>query len=196
MATAGKIPDLPVSKVDGDLQNKPTVAAQGTATVSLGASTADAKFVFIDGHMYADLVGGKYIDYGKGDSIYDVAALFEPDKGIPHILSAIDNPTDVGADTIDGQQVEKVTGTVSATDVSTISGAHVAKDKGGTPVPTTVWIQPSGDHELAQIEITPTTGATLTLTFSNWGENVSVTKPTVTTITPKPGGGHGTKLGS
>ncbi|GAA4393979.1 TLR2 agonist LprA [Tsukamurella soli] len=196
MATSGKVPNLPVTAVDGDLQNKPTVAAQGTATVSLGAATVDAKFVFIDGHMYADLTGGRYIDYGKGDSIYDVSALFDPSTGIPHILSTMNDPTDAGTDTVGGAQVEKITGTVSAADVSTISGAHVSKDKGTTPVPTTVWIQPAGDHELAQIQITPTAGATLTLTFSQWGETVTVTKPVITTIAPKPGGGHGSTLGN
>lgn len=193
LATTGKIPDLPVTKVSGDLQNKPAVASQGTATINVG-STVEAKFVFIDGRMYADLTGGKYTDYGKGDSIYDVSALFDPAKGIPNILAKLKDPKSAGSETIDGQKTEKITGTVPAADIAAISGSRVTTDGADTAVATTVWIQPSGDKQLVRISVIPVQDATLAVTFSQWGEKVTVTKPEIAPVTPAQGGDQ-TELG-
>ncbi|ADG79897.1 Lipoprotein lprA OS=Tsukamurella paurometabola (strain ATCC 8368 / DSM / CCUG 35730 / CIP 100753/ JCM 10117 / KCTC 9821 / NBRC 16120 / NCIMB 702349 / NCTC 13040) OX=521096 GN=Tpau_3312 PE=3 SV=1 [Tsukamurella paurometabola] len=187
LATTGTIPDLPVTTVSGDLQNKPTVAAKGTATVNAG-STVEAKFVFIDGRMYADLTGGKYTDYGRGDSIYDVSALFDPAKGIPNILAKLKDPKPAGSETVDGQKTEKITGTVPASDIAAISGSRVTTEGASTAVGTTVWIQSSGDHQLVKISVIPVKDATLSLTFSKWGEKVTVTKPDVAAPTPAEGG--------
>ncbi|GAA0982584.1 lipoarabinomannan carrier protein LprG [Nocardiopsis tropica] len=187
LATTGTIPDLPVTKVSGDLQNKPSVAAKGTARVNVGG-TVEAKFVFIDGRMYADLTGGAYTDYGQGDSIYDVTALFDPAKGIPNILAKLKNPRSAGSETIDGQKTEKITGSVPASDIAAISGSRVTTGGANTEVGTTVWIQPSGDHQVVRISVIPVQDATLALTFSKWGEKVTVTKPDVAPAAPAEGG--------
>ncbi|CAM3845507.1 LppX_LprAFG lipoprotein [Tsukamurella ocularis] len=186
----GKVQGLPLSKVDGDLQVKPSTQAQGTAVIQPG--NAEGKFTYIDGHMYASLYGDKYADYGDGASIYDVAALFDEAKGIPNILSKVTGAKVAGTETIDGRQTTKITGTVPATEIATISGSRVDPAK-SVPVPTTLWIQSSGDKQLVRIQVKPSTEGSITLTFSKWGEKVSVTKPDVTPVetTSNPGPGEG-----
>ncbi|MCA0158050.1 LppX_LprAFG lipoprotein [Tsukamurella sp. M9C] len=188
VAVGGKVQGLPVSKVDGDLQVKPSTQAQGTAMIQPG--NAEGKFTFIDGRMYASLYGDKYADYGDGASIYDVSALFDESKGIPNILSKVTGAKVAGTETIDGQETTKITGTVPATEIATITGSRVDPAK-SVPVPTTLWVQSSGDKQLVRIEVKPSTEGTITLTFSKWGEKVSVTKPDVapeeTPSNPGPG---------
>jgi lipoprotein LprG len=45
------------------------------------------------------------------------------------------------------------------------------------PVPSTMWIQGSGDHELAQVSLEKSPGNTVQMTLSNWNQPVQVTKP-------------------
>ncbi|GAA1071637.1 LppX_LprAFG lipoprotein [Tsukamurella spumae] len=189
VAVTGKVPNLPISKVDGDLQIKPATQAHGTALVQPG--NAEGKFTYIDGKMYAALFGDKYVDYGDGTSIYDVSALFDQSKGIPNILTKITGAQAVGTETIDGQETTKITGTVPATEIATISGSRVDPQK-SVPVPTTVWVQKSGEKQLVRIEVKPITDGAITLTFSRFGEKVAVTKPNVTPIetTDKPEAGE------
>ena len=174
---AGKVPNMPISKVDGDLQVKPATAANGTATIDIGGRS-EGRFTYIDGTMYAALLGDKYTDYGDGASIYDVSALFDQAKGIPHILTKVTGAKAEGTETIDGQQTTRITGTVPATEIAAISGSRVAPEK-SVPVPTTLWVQSSGEKQLVRIQVKPSTEGSITLTFSKWGEKVAVTKPSV-----------------
>lgn len=189
---AGKVPNMPLSKVDGDLQVKPVTQAEGIATVDIGGKS-EGKFTFIDGTMYAALMGDKYVDYGDGKSIYDVASLFDEQKGIPNILTKISGAKAAGNETINGQETTKITGTVPATEIAAISGSRVDPDK-SLPVPTTVWVQSSGDKQLVRIEVKPSTDGTITLTFSKWGEKVTVTKPNVTPVEPTDNPGTGESI--
>ncbi|GAB3132411.1 TLR2 agonist LprA [Tsukamurella serpentis] len=190
VGVAGKVPNLPVTKVDGDLQVKPTTQATGTATIDIGG-TSEGKFTYIDGTMYAAILGEKYVDYGDGASIYDVSALFDENKGIPKILTTVTGAKAEGTETIEGQQTTRITGTVPATEIAAISGSRVAPDR-SVPVPTTLWVQNSGDKQLVRIAVKPSAEGTVTLTFSKWGEKVTVSKPNVTPIevTDKPEAGQ------
>ncbi|BDD81167.1 lipoprotein LprA [Tsukamurella pulmonis] len=187
---AGTVPNLPITKVDGDLQVKPVTRATGTATVDIGG-TSEGKFTYTDGHMYAALMGDKYVDYGDGASIYDVSALFDEKKGLPNILTKVTGAKAAGSETIDGQETTKITGTAPATEIAAISGSRVDPDK-SVPVPTTVWVQSSGEQQVVRIQVKPSDDGTVTLTFSKWGQKVTVTKPDVTPIeaTDKPEAGE------
>lgn len=180
VAVSGKVPNLPLTKVDGDLRIKPSTQAKGTATIDIGGAS-EGRFVYIDGTMYAALMGDRYVDYGNGESIYDVSALFDEKKGIPHILTQVSGAKAAGTEKVDGQETTRVTGTVPATEIAAISGSRVDPAK-SVPVPTTLWVQNSGDRQLARIEVKPSTEGTITLTFSKWGEDVAVTKPQVAPI--------------
>lgn len=84
VAVQGDVPNLRVTKLDGDISNTPQTVATGTATLLVGKSPEDAKFVYIDGHLYSDLgQPGTYTDFGNGASIYNVSVLLDPTKGWP-----------------------------------------------------------------------------------------------------------------
>ncbi|WP_019200725.1 LppX_LprAFG lipoprotein [Tsukamurella sp. 1534] len=190
VAVDGKVPNMPVTAVDGDLNVTPATQAKGTATIDIGGKS-EGRFTYLDGTMYAAILGDRYVDYGDGASIYDVSALFDAEKGVPNILATMTGATAVGEETIDGQKTTKVSGTVPATEIASITGSRVAPDK-SVPVPTTAWIQPSGDKQLVRLQVKPSDAGSITLTFSKWGERVTVTKPEVSPVEPtdKPGAGE------
>ena len=47
------------------------------------------------------------------------------------------------------------------------------------PMPGTAWIGEEGNHELVQAKMEPTPDNSLTMTLSDWGKPVTVTKPAV-----------------
>ena len=46
-------------------------------------------------------------------------------------------------------------------------------------MPGTAWIREDGNHELVQAKLEPTPGNSITMTLSDWGKPVTVTKPAV-----------------
>ena len=78
-------------------------------------------------------------------------------------------------ETLNGVDTVRVTGTVSADAVN-----KIAPQVGATgPVPGTAWIREDGNHELVQAKLDPSPGNSITMTCTNWGKSVAVTKPTV-----------------
>src|ERR1700761_643097 len=66
VAVQGDVPNLRVTKLDGDISNPPQTVATGTATLLVGKTPQDAKFVYVDGHLYSDLgQPGTYTDFGN-----------------------------------------------------------------------------------------------------------------------------------
>ena len=47
------------------------------------------------------------------------------------------------------------------------------------PVPATIWIQETGDHQLVQAQLERGAGNSVQMTLSNWGQQVPVSKPPV-----------------
>src|SRR5438477_507299 len=47
------------------------------------------------------------------------------------------------------------------------------------PVPGSAWIQEDGNLQLMQAKIDPSSGNSITMTMSDWGKPVTVTKPAV-----------------
>ena len=70
--------------------------------------------------------------------------------------------------------------TVSTNDIAQLAGARKAPEKEQT-VPMTVWISDSEPHYLVRAEIEPAPDAKLVLTLSDFGKEVNVTKPEMTT---------------
>jgi lipoprotein LprG len=69
----------------------------------------------------------------------------------------------------------RVTGTVSAEAVNSI-----APQLGATgQVPATAWIAENDKKELVQARLEPKDGVSITMTFTDWGKPVTVTKPAV-----------------
>jgi lipoprotein LprG len=172
----GKIQGLPIKSLTGDLATTPTTAAKGNAKILLGGnSEIDADFVILDGELYSTALSpGKWDDMGKVDDLihYDPSSILNPDTGIANVLANLTDPKAEGRDTISGQGTIRIRGTVSAEVVNKLAPFNASK-----PMPTTVWIQENGDHQLAQIKLDKDGGNSVQMTLSNWNQPVQVTKP-------------------
>lgn len=177
VAVAGEVPNIRVTKLDGDVSNTPQTVATGVATVLVGSNSEEARFVFVDGHLYSDLgQPGTYTDFGNGASIYNVSVLLDPDKGLANLLANLKNGAVAGSQQVNGVATTKITGNSSANDVATLAGTRVTEESVST-VPTTVWTASDGSSHLVQIQISPTASTSVTLTMSDWGKQVTATKP-------------------
>jgi lipoprotein LprG len=171
----GKIAGLPIKVLTGDLTTAPATAASGNATITLGGSDIQVDFVVIDGNLYATLTPNKWSDFGKASDIYDPSIILNPDTGVANALNNFTNAKAEGRETINGQTTIKISGNIAADAVNKLAPNFNASQ----PVPSTVWIQETGDHQLVQANLQKSSGNSVQLTFSNWGEAVNVTKPPV-----------------
>jgi lipoprotein LprG len=151
LSVQGQIQDLPIETLEGDLTNKPAVGGGG----------GGARRVMGGARPAAD--------------IYDVSALLNPDAGLGNILANFSDPKADGRENINGGDAVRITGTVSADAVNKI--APQLKVTG--PVPGTAWIREDGNHELVQVKLETSPNTSITMTCSDWGKPVAVTKPAV-----------------
>jgi lipoprotein LprA len=177
LTVQGDVPNLRVTKLDGDVTNTPQTEATGSATLVLGKTPQDSKFVFVDGHLYSD-VGqpGAFTDFGNGTSIYNVSVLLDPNKGLANILAKLQNAQVKGTEQVNGVATTKIVGKSSADDIATLAGSKLTAADVNT-VDTTVWIASDGSSHLVQLQISPASDASVTLTMSDWGKQVTATKP-------------------
>ena len=177
LSVQGQIKELPIESIEGDLTNTPAVAAHGKANiVFLGQKLEGIDFVVAEGNLFATLTAGSaYQDFGPAADIYDVSALLNPDTGLGNVLANFSDPKAEGRETVNGVETVRITGNVSAEAVN-----KIAPQIGATgPVPGTAWIAEEGNHQLVRAKIEPNPGTVLTMTVSEWGKPVTVTKPAV-----------------
>ncbi|MEO3760451.1 LppX_LprAFG lipoprotein [Mycobacterium sp. B14F4] len=176
LTVQGQIEELPIESLEGDLTNAPAVAAQGKANiVFLGQRLEAVNFVVIDGILYGAISAGSFQDFGPAADIYDASAILNPNTGLANLLANFTDPRADGRETINGVDTVRVTGNVSADAVN-----KIAPQIGATgPVPGTAWVAENGNHELMQAKLQPSENTSVTMTMSDWGKPVSVTKPAV-----------------
>ncbi|MCQ4362826.1 LppX_LprAFG lipoprotein [Mycobacterium gordonae] len=173
----GEVPNIRVTKLEGDVSNTPQTVATGVATVLVGSKSEQAQFVFVDGHLYSDLgQPGTYTDFGSGASIYNVSVLLEPDKGLANLVANLKNAAVAGSQQVNGVATTKITGNSAASDIATLAGTRVT-DESVSTVPTTVWTASDGSSHLVQLQVSPSPNTSVTLTMSDWGKQVTATKP-------------------
>jgi lipoprotein LprG len=175
LSVNGKIKGLPVKSLTGDLTTTPQTAAQGNASIVFGGSDIDAPFVVIDGTLYGALTPGQWDSFGKASDLYDPSTILSTDVGLANVLTNLSNPKTESRENVGGQTTIKITGTVSADAVNGI----MPRLKATQPLPSTVWIEENGDHQLVQTTLEQSPGNSLQLTLSNWNAPVQVTKPPV-----------------
>jgi len=177
LTVQGAIAELPIETLEGDLTNAPAVAAQGKANLLfLGQKLDDVGFVVAEGNLFATLTAGSaYQDFGPAADIYDVSAILNPDTGLGNVLANFSDPKSDGRETINDVETVRVTGNVTADAVN-----KIAPQIGATgPVPGTAWIREDGNHELMQAKLDTSPGNSITMTTTDWGKPVTVTKPAV-----------------
>jgi lipoprotein LprG len=175
LTVTGKIPGLPIKTLTGDLTTTPATAAQGNATITLGGSDIQANFAVVDGDLYATLTPNKWSDFGKASDIYDPSQILDPNVGLANVLANFTDAKAEGRDTIGGQSTVRISGNVTADAVNKLASSFNATQ----PLPTTVWIQETGDHQLVQASLQKSSGNSVQMTLSNWNQPVQVTKPPV-----------------
>jgi lipoprotein LprG len=175
LSVQGKVPGLPIKTLNGDLTTTPSTAASGNVQLTLAGSDIDANFVVYDSVLYATLTPNKWSDFGKASDIYDVSAILSPDKGLANVLANFTNAKAEGRETINGLSTIRISGNVSADAVNKLASPLNATQ----PLPTTVWIQETGDHQLVQANLQKSQGNSVQMTLSNWNQPVQVTKPPV-----------------
>jgi lipoprotein LprG len=171
----GEIPELPIEMIEGDLTQTPEVAASGAADMLfLGQHLKGVEFVVYGGDLWAAYTAGSAMsNLGPASNVYDVAAILSPDVGLANVLANFTDATADGNETVEGVNTMRITGNVAADAVNKIVPQLGAKE----PVPGTVWIAKEGDHELVQAQLEPSTGNTITMTLTKWGDPVTVDQP-------------------
>ncbi len=175
LSVTGTIKGLPVKTLNGDLTTTPDTAAKGDADLTVLGSSVDAEFVVSDGTLYAALTPGHWESFGPASAIYDPSQIVNPNTGLANVLTNISNPKSDSRETVNGQSTVKITGTASADAVNGLAPQLKAKQ----PLPATVWIQETGDHQLVQAKLDQSSGNSVQMTLSNWNAPVQVTKPPV-----------------
>lgn len=177
VAVDGKVPNFALTKLDGDVSNAPKPAATGTATLLVGKKSMDSKFVYVDGHLYSNLADpNRYIDYGDGKSIYDVSTLLDPNRGLANIVANLKDPKVAGSETVNGIPTTKITGNSATSDIEALAGTRLSPGDVAT-TPTTVWIASDGSNHLVKLQFVPVENSSVTMTLSEWGKQVTATKP-------------------
>ncbi len=177
LETTGKVPSLNVKALDAKANTSPA-QAQGEATLTV--DDKKVPFVYIDGHFYAKLTGDKYDDYGEGESFIAVGTLLDKDKGLPSIIKNLSGAETKGDETVNGVASTKITGTVTAEKLKSVTGAQFGdknKDQANAPVPVTLWVAKDG-NQVVKLEVTAGENATVAVSLSDWNQPVTVTKPT------------------
>lgn len=175
LSVEGEIAGLPVTSLSGDLTQTPEVGAAGTIDVTyFGQQLVGVEFVVFDGDLWAAITAGSSLsNFGPASAIYDVAAVLDPDLGLANLLAGFSDAKVDGSETIAGVDCVRITGTVSADAVNSLIPQIGATD----PVPGTVWIAEDGDHELVQLRLEPSSGNSVLMTMSAWGEPVTIDNP-------------------
>jgi lipoprotein LprG len=175
LSVTGTIHGLPVKTLTGDLTTSPDTAAKGDANLTVLGSAVDAQFVVDDGTLYAALTPGHWESFGPASAIYDPSEILNPNTGLANVLTNISNPKSESRETINGQSTIKITGTASADAVNGLA----PQLKATQPLPATMWIQETGDHQMVQAKLDQSPGNSVQMTLSNWNAPVQVTKPPV-----------------
>lgn len=171
----GTLEKLPIELLEGDLTNAPAVAAQGKVNlVTMGQRLEGVEFVVVDGILYAAMTpGAGFSNFGPAVDIVDASLILDPEAGLANLLANFSDPKAEDRETLNGVETVRVTGNVSADAVNKIAPQIEATG----PVPSTAWIAEQGNHELSQISLQLGADTKLTMTLSDWGKPVTVTKP-------------------
>lgn len=171
----GTIKGLPVKTLSADLTNVPTNAVKGNATIVMMGNNLDVELVVIDGELFATLTPGQWEPFGPAAIIYDPSVILNPELGLANLLGDFSDATSDGAETINGTETIKVSGTVSGEAVTKL----IPKIEPSEAVPATAWIERDGDHNLVRASLEPTDDSSIEITLSNWNDPVTVTKPEI-----------------
>ena len=177
LAVTGDLTAIPVHNATGVLTKAGD--AKGNARITELGQLIQVDFVLVGDTFYLKGPTGGYqkLAASLAESIFDPTAILDPNRGVAHVLSSVQNAQPGGAETVDGVATTKVTGKVG----KQIAGALVPGI--GADVDTTLWL--ANDAKALPVKaqfVVPTTagnsGGTVVVDLSNYNQPVTITAPT------------------
>lgn len=170
----GEIKDLPVKKAEGDLTREGGKggAAKGTVSMELMGSLFEGDFVLVDDALYikGPTGGWQKLPASLVRSLYDPAAILDPDRGVANVLKSAQNVKTEGTEDIDGVATYRVKSRV-AKDVVDDLVPGVSSD-----VDVTFWVRQDGGHQPVKASV-KVGEPTVDVTLSDIDKQVSITAP-------------------
>lgn len=173
----GKVPDLPVKKAEGDLTREGSNggAAKGTVSMELLGDLFEGEFVLVDNslHIKGPTGGWTKLPASMVRSLYDPAAILDPERGVAKVLASVQNPKTEGTEDIDGVSTYRVTGKVVKDVVEELVPGV------STDVDITFWLRQDGGHQpvKASVKMRLEGDPTVVVTLSDIDKQVSITAP-------------------
>jgi lipoprotein LprG len=164
---------LPVHKAEGDVDGS-AGSAKGTISMDFMGSLFEGDFVLVDKSLYFKGPTGddwQKVPASLVTSVYDPGAILDPDRGIAKVLGSVQDPHTEGSEDVDGVSTYRVTGRV---------GVDVVKDLVpgvDSDVNVTFWLAQDGGHQPVKASVKVTDDATVDVTLSDIGKQVSITAP-------------------
>lgn len=174
LAVNGEIPGLSVKSAEGDLTREggPSGAAKGTVSMDLMGSLFEGEFVLVDDSLFVKGPTGGYQELPASmvRSLYDPAAILDPDKGIANVLENVTDARTEGSEDVDGVSTYRVTGRVTKDVVATLVPGI------DSDVDITFWLRQDDGHQPVKASVEVPQG-TVDVTLSDIDKQVEITAP-------------------
>jgi lipoprotein LprG len=174
LAVNGDVPGLSVKSAEGDLTREGSAggAAKGTVSMDLMGSLFEGEFVLVDDSVYIKGPTGGFNELPASmvRSLYDPAAILDPDRGIANVLKNVTDGRTEGAEDVDGVSTYKVTGRVTKDVVSPLVPGI------DTDVDITFWLRQDDGHQPVKASVKVAKG-TVDVTLSEVNKQVEITAP-------------------
>lgn len=173
MNVKGTVPGVAIRNAEGDLDAHGT--ARGSADIMESGGPAKVNFVLLKGSFYVkDQTPGyqKVAPTDAGD-LFDLTSILNPNHGIARVVVAVDGATTKDAETVNGVQCYRITGTLTHEQLAALVPG-ISSD-----VNATVWLTVSGEHLPVQAKFTVprSPGAEVDVSISKVNSPVTVTAP-------------------
>lgn len=142
----------------------------------------DLEVISVDGHVYFKAPFSKYqeISASEAAALPDLAALFDPTKGLPGVMAAGRSPQASGSEKVGGVDCDRITTSYSADQVAQVLGG------GLTPsgdIAATLWVGAS-DHLLRRVKLSgplvaSSSSASADVTLHDFNAPVTITAPAI-----------------
>ncbi len=168
--------DFAVTQAHGDVVRPDKLEIHGIDEIAAG-TTAGIGIIFIGSNQYVSF--GDTGKYSTTSQLPDLLAIFSPTQGIGAILSQMQQPSSPVADTVNGVDCWRITGTVPSALLTPITGSAPATP---TDVKTTLWID-QNDYQFNQVVLAgvaangDSPNTTRTFVLSQYNESVTITTP-------------------
>lgn len=174
--------DISINAADGDVKKPDQI--KGTATISMGGPEFAVQFVGIGSQQW--ILTPLSPDWVPADQYgLDLSKVLDPNTGISSVLGAMQNPKNIGDDTVSGDgDCWLVEGTVPSGALAAVVGGDPT---GTTPIDTTVCVAKNLDgknlrqpYEIivkGAVDDGDTADTTRTFTLTKFNESIDIQPP-------------------